>query len=183
MRALIILSWASYALMACHELRIDEQCFPHLLECADSDFDGDGVSNKDDPFPLNDSCTEATETLCDGVDNDCDGAVDETYEEVSSTNQRGVCVGSVKVCVEGAYAEPDQSFIDGYEAEELSCDGEDNDCDGEIDESLDPPSADVQTGICTGTAKVCDGAEGWIEPDYASVDGYTLEAEEHELMV
>ena len=47
----------------------------------------------------------------------------------------GVCAGQTKVCGAGdGWVEPDYTLIDKYEAEEISCDGIDNDCDEEVDE-------------------------------------------------
>ena len=35
--------------------------------------------------------------------------------------------------------------------------------------------ADVQDGVCLeGVVKVCDGVNGWIEPDYGVVEGFEL---------
>ncbi|MFO7825950.1 MAG: calcium-binding EGF-like domain-containing protein, partial [Cyclobacterium sp.] len=55
--------------------------------------------------------------------------------------QSGICRGSKKVCITDDddnyyWGEPDYTQINGYEADEISCDNTDNDCDGEIDEGL-----------------------------------------------
>lgn len=66
---------------------------------------------------------EPTEEICDGIDNNCDGQVDEG--DVCTTP----CVASAEVC-----------------------DGIDNNCDGQIDEG------DI-CNICESTAEVCDGVD------------------------
>jgi hypothetical protein len=85
--------------------------------------------------------------LCDGEDNDCDGAVDEaadlitTDDSVTGCATQGVCALNVDVaCVEGEwncqFKDPDSPPTLFEEGVELSCDAKDNDCDGLIDEDL-----------------------------------------------
>ena len=110
---------------------------------------------------------------CDGNDNDCDGNTDENLSPPVSDNQTGVCVGSVKVCGgSNGWQEPNYSAVTGYEAAEVTCDGLDNNCDGNADNGLTAPDALNQNGICSGAAQVCNGAAGWVEPDYSGLTGY-----------
>jgi EGF domain len=50
-----------------------------------------------------------------------------------SLKQEGVCQGSLMVCIDQGWAEPDYSSINTYESSEISCDNLDNNCDGTID--------------------------------------------------
>ena len=78
--------------------------------------------------------------VCNGVDDDCDGYVDEVDTDPASIgcNTTGVCAAKEWITV---YCGIDKNFCDysevpDYEVEETMCDGLDNDCDGLVDEGL-----------------------------------------------
>ncbi|MEZ4475656.1 MAG: MopE-related protein [bacterium] len=75
---------------------------------------------------------------CDGVDDDCDGRIDEGEGSrvschLGTAEQAGVglCRAGVQACVEGAPSGPGQGAV-GPAAE--ICNGQDDDCDGVVDE-------------------------------------------------
>lgn len=71
--------------------------------------------------------------VCDGRDNDCNGAHDDGIADRYTGTDEGVCVREMRQCREGAFAIVQPGV--GPDAE--VCDGIDNDCDGASDESAD----------------------------------------------
>ncbi|MBT6434309.1 MAG: hypothetical protein HOK28_14520, partial [Deltaproteobacteria bacterium] len=108
---------------------------------------------------------------CNGLDDDCDSVVDNNLVNVSADNQQGICAGSVKDCSgEAGWTEPDYMMLEGFEADEQTCDGLDNDCDGDTDERFGAEGeiaftdVDASTrylgdtcgvGVCAGGSVVC----------------------------
>lgn len=75
--------------------------------------------------------------ICDGIDNNCNGATDENLFRLCSSK----CGDGVETCSNGFWA--------GCTATQPTseiCDGVDNDCDGEIDEECS--CVDGQTSVC-----------------------------------
>ena len=98
--------------------------------------------------------------ICDGIDQDCNGDVDEEVEELAPpllSNQQGVCSGGYQRC-EGRWVD-DAAHVAGYEAEESSCDNIDNDCDGSADEAISRVCGN-DVGVCEEGVSTC-AAGGW----------------------
>ena len=110
--------------------------------------------------PMTDAISdyEQEELSCDGLDNDCDGQVDELLSAPLATPQRGVCQDSRLIC-EGAlgWLAPDRRLtIEHYEVNESQCDGLDNDCDGRVDERVDgDPCQTGRVGRCGAGVTQC----------------------------
>ena len=88
---------------------------------------------------------------CDGIDNDCNGAVDEGLG--TTTCGLGTCAHSVQNCVGGQtqYCDPEQ----GLSPE--TCDGLDNDCNGEVDDGLGTITCGL--GACEHAEEYCVGGK------------------------
>jgi hypothetical protein len=113
--------------------------------------------------------------ICDTVDNDCDGSVDE--DEAGATLSRecydgldgelgiGECRAGTQVCERGGYSSCRNQRTPIAE----TCDGADNDCDGEIDEGLTLvayyPDGDEDTYGDAGAEPVmaCAAPAGYVQ--------------------
>ena len=128
---------------------------------------------------------EATETKCDGKDNNCDGLVDSGLGSLADGTQcasAGVCEGAVKIVCKGGKPTCDYDNVTGWQAVESQCDGKDNDCDGNTDNLAGSklPLANGDTAACANegvcksapskVGRIC--AAGKFECDYSSVPGW-----------
>jgi hypothetical protein len=106
------------------------------------------------------SCTPSAE-LCNGLDDDCDGQIDNGNPESGQpcqTGNAGVCAAGVTTCEAGALA-----CAPSMSASAEVCDGLDNDCNGQIDDGVGGGQAcnTGMPGICADGQTSC--ANGSVE--------------------
>ena len=150
------------------------------------DLDGDGWSPPRDCDDLNAGVFPGNGEACDELDNDCDGYIDEGFDEDAD---------GFNTC--GADRDCDDTDNDVYPGAEELCEGSDNDCDGVVDEGCEAdgdgdgylPSIDCDDTnpaihpdaeeLCNGIDDDCDDAidegfdgdgDGWSYCDGVDCD-------------
>ena len=108
-------------------------------------------------FPEVHAVDDAT---CDGVDDDCDGKMDEDYGFTVVECGEGACLSTGNIyCSEGEILNSCETGIPGVL--DATCDGIDDDCDGQVDEDFVPGVSSCGIGACgnSGTTACVDGKE------------------------
>ncbi len=153
------------------------------VACGDSgddvvDQDGDGVPAGEDCDDSDATVNPMADEVCDGLDNDCDGEVDEDATDATTwyADEDGDGYGDSEQ-TEIACEQPEDAVAEGGDcddeddainpgAEEI-CDGVDNNCDGEIDEGATSTYYADADGDGFGdpetTIEACDAPEGYVE--------------------
>ncbi len=166
----------------------------------DPDLDGDGYTGTDDCDETDAAINPGATETCDGVDQDCDGLVDDgtagsTWYPDTDADGYGDAGFGVTACVLPASdyvadaTDCDDSTADSYPGATEICDELDNDCDGSVDEETTGSNvffadtdgdgygdADATSTSCTAPAGYvdndsdCDDADAAVSPDGAEGD-------------
>ncbi len=131
---------------------------------------------------------------CDGLDEDCDGAVDEDYASLQTSCGVGACGASgATSCVGGQVTDSCQPGVPA--SVDATCNGLDEDCSGAADEDFVPVATSCGVGVCGASGATscvegqgidscqpgapasldasCDGldedCDGVVDEDYASL--------------
>ena len=198
---------AAGGITACRGGRIVDDCEPGAPAADDATCDGvdddcDGQGDEDhQPTPtrcgvgfceaegrsvcsggeLRDTCVPGTrrgsDSVCDGIDADCDGRVDERYQPRPVSCGVGACLRQTFTrCIDGAV--DDRCTAGDPAPADPTCDDADDDCDGRSDEDFAATATSCGVGACAARGqRRCRGGQvtDSCRPGQPAVDDATCD--------
>ena len=148
----------------CDEAGLDEDCDGVSNEGCECSGDGDlpcgsdvgecvaGVQRCVDGMRTGcEGATGPSGEACDGLDEDCDGSIDEGVTRRCGFD-RGICIAGVETCSLGEFGACEGAVLPVVEV----CNALDDDCDGSTDESL-TRACGSDVGACVAGTETCTG--------------------------
>jgi hypothetical protein len=158
-------SWGSYA--GSYSLRL--YCFEQYKDRDKDGYTEDVDCNDNDP-----TVHPGAVELCDGIDNNCNGSIDEGFNVGAGCSSGiGECRRDGTIVCSSDKERSLCSAIPGSPTPEV-CDGKDNDCNGKIDDGV-ARMCGSNVGICTYGLEICTNGQ-WgtcsgIQPQQEICDG------------
>lgn len=141
---------ALFRIFICFQVGAFVACTPtkiavEVTDESSTDNDHDGFSLEEDCDDWNAQINPAAEEVCDGIDNNCSGAVDENVRRTFYPDFDEDGFGDENAPINACYP-PDNHIVVGNDCDDSDrsvfpsaselCDEKDNDCDGDVDEGL-----------------------------------------------
>ena len=103
---------------------------------------------------VGDSCKPGagaqTDTTCNGIDDNCNGQTDEGYVQTATTCGLGQCAGTGHTYCDASIVKDTCTTLPPA-ANDVTCDGKDDNCNGQTDEGFGFVATSCGTGLCKST--------------------------------
>ncbi len=133
---------------------------------APSGYVSDSTDCDDTAMDVHPGATE----VCNGVDDNCDGVVDEGVTTTYYADTDGDTFGDPSATMDACEA-PSGYVSDSTDCDDATrgvhpgateaCNGVDDDCSGAVDDGLTAPACALTAGVCAGATQACGGRAGW----------------------